>query len=82
VLPSHTVPVPCVEPNPEPEMVYRPAGPPGVGTALVTVGIGVTVKLVAVLDMPPTVTTEGPEATEPPPPFGRPPAVPQRSARY
>jgi hypothetical protein len=40
VVPSHTVPVPCVAPKPEPEIVYWPAGPPAVADTLVIEGSG------------------------------------------
>jgi len=38
VLPSHTVPEPCVDPNPEPEMVTCVPAAPDVGDTPVTMG--------------------------------------------
>jgi hypothetical protein len=59
VLPSHTVPVPCTAPKPEPEMVTCTPAAPDVGDTPVMVGG--TVKFHPLEGSPPTVTTRLPE---------------------
>jgi hypothetical protein len=60
ILPSNTLPVPCVVPNPEPEIVtWVPAAPLG-GVTLVTVGV-LTAKLRALEEVPPCRTCTVPE---------------------
>jgi hypothetical protein len=49
VLPSHTPPLPCVEPNPEPEIVICPPGALVVGETLDIAGRGATLKVAALL---------------------------------
>jgi hypothetical protein len=58
VVPSHTVPVPCVDPKPEPDIVTSVPAAPAAGDTLVSTGG--TANRVPVLDDVPTVTTTGP----------------------
>ena len=60
MLPSHTVPLPWVEPKPVPVIVTEVPGIPEVGETLVMLGGTSTVKLTPLLAAAPTVTTTFP----------------------
>jgi len=57
---NFTLPLPCVGPKFEPEMVTKAPGAAGLGDAPVILGAGVTVNVVPEFAWPPTVTTTGP----------------------